>query len=147
MRFQDSISQSALPLAIQERERPLAYLHQEVWWASLCQTNESRRCRTELWAEGTGGGVVVVCVCVCVWVFGGGVEGGVGVCLCGIRQWLGCMTRATRKFPVWSSSLARGRRQHSWQVWETFSACLVSKSTVSKDCHWLEESGKMKKKK
>lgn len=35
-----------------------------------------------------GGGVVVV-------------VGGVGVCLCGIRQGLACMTRATRKFPVW----------------------------------------------
>lgn len=56
---------------------------------SNCQANESRGCRADLWAENTGGGVVVVVV------------GGVGVCLCGIRQGLACMTRATRKFPVW----------------------------------------------
>lgn len=31
MRFQNSISQSALPLAIQEREQPPAYLNEEVW--------------------------------------------------------------------------------------------------------------------
>lgn len=51
-----------------------------------------------------GGGVEVVVV-----VVGEGWEGrgeeeegrGVGVCLCGIRQGLACMTRATRKFPVW----------------------------------------------
>lgn len=60
---------------------------------SNCQANESRGCRAELWAENTGGGVAVVGVCVCV--------GGVGVCLCGIRQGLACMTRATCKFPVW----------------------------------------------
>lgn len=49
----------------------------------------------------------------CVCVFGGGVEGGVGVCLCGIRQCLGWMTGATRKFPVRSSSLGPGGRQQS----------------------------------
>lgn len=88
--------------------------------------------------RGWGGSCACACVC-----------GGVGVCLCGIRQWLGCMTRATRKFPVWwSSSPAQSGRQQSWpassQAWETFSACLVSMSTVSEDSHWEEESGKMR---
>lgn len=31
MRLRDSVSQSALPSAIQEREQPLAYLDEEVW--------------------------------------------------------------------------------------------------------------------
>lgn len=60
---------------------------------SSCQANESKGCGAELWAEnrrGWEGGVG-----------GGGLGGGVGVCLCGIRQGLACMTRATRKFPVW----------------------------------------------
>lgn len=68
---------------------------------SNCQANESRGCRAELWAENTGGG-------------GFGRGWGLGVCLCGIRQWLACMTRATRKFPVWQSlSPAQRRRQQS----------------------------------
>lgn len=55
-----------------------------------CQANESRECGAQLRAENKEGWGGVV--------FGG--EGEVGVCLCGIRQGLACMTRATRKFPV-----------------------------------------------
>ena len=42
------------------------------------------------------------------------IKGGgcLGVCLCGIRQGLACMTRATRKFPVWSSSPAQRHKAH-----------------------------------
>lgn len=70
---------------------------------SCCQANEGGGCKAELWAENRGGVVLVV---------GGW---GVGVCLCGIRQGLACMTRATRKFPVWwSSSPAQRRRQQCW---------------------------------
>lgn len=66
---------------------------------SCCQANEGRGCKAELWAENRGG---VGGSGGWEWEWGWrGVGDWVGVCLCGIRQGLACMTRATRKFPVW----------------------------------------------
>lgn len=60
---------------------------------SICQANENRGCRSEFWAENRGG-----------WV-AGGEEG--GVCLCGIRQGLACMTWATSFLPGKALGLPR----------------------------------------